>query len=611
MQKAENILQAIHKMGEKHIPLTRVYRSLFSEDLYLTAYAKIYKNDGALTPGSGGITADGTSMKTIRRIIEQLRYERFRFHPVRRAYADKKQGGKRPLGMPDFPDKLVQEALRLMLEAYYEPRFRESSHGFRSDRGFHTALKDIKEKFTGTTWFIEGDIKGCFDNIDHDILMAILARDIHDGRLLNLIRLGLEAGVVEDWQYHPNESGVPQGGILSPLLANIYLHELDVFIEGTLIPEVTRGDNRRKNPEYDSLTGAITRAGRKGDWERVALLKQQRNKLPSVDTQDPNFRRLKYVRYADDFLLGFVGTKAEARQVKAKIGVFLKEHLNLEMSETKTLITHARSDYAQFLGYSIRTNHDDGQMTRGKDGIRRRNVNGIIRLGIPYGRIDERCKEYMKKGKPIHIAPLIHYSDAHIIDAYQNWFRGIAGYYKYATDRHKLSKLKYAMEISLVKTLAHKYKTSVRDIYRRYHGYQVVNGRKYKTLQVDVPTKHAVRTIYWGAIPLRTQTDWNEPLKDAPRYRSRWISSRSDLIQRLQANTCELCGSTQDVEVHHVRKLADLKKRWAGQKEKPKWVETMIALRRKTLVVCYQCHVSIHAGRPTPTNRVNESGRAV
>jgi group II intron reverse transcriptase/maturase len=269
MQKAEHILQAMHKLGEKRIPLTRVYRCLYSEDLLLTAYAKIARNEGALTPGTANDTADGMSLQRIHDVIGQLRYERFRFRPVRRSRRPKKGGGSRPLGLPDFTDKLVQEGLRLILEAYYEPRFSNNSHGFRPGRGCHTALKDIKYHFVGTTWFIEGDIRGCYDHVDHEKLLAILARDIHDGRLLNLIRRYLEAGYMEDWQYHRTYSGVPQGGVLSPLLANIYLHELDTFVEEVVIPQHTRGKRRGPNPAYQKMCERIEKARTQGDVEQV------------------------------------------------------------------------------------------------------------------------------------------------------------------------------------------------------------------------------------------------------------------------------------------------------------------------------------------------------
>jgi len=604
MQKAEQILQAMRKMGEKHIPLTRVYRCLYSQDMFLVAYGKIARNKGALTPGTEDDTADGTSLERINKIIEQLRYERFRFRPVRRIQIPKKSKGTRPLGIPNFSEKLVQEVLRMLLEAYYEPRFSDNSHGFRPGRGCHTALEYIKKMFRGTTWFIEGDIRGCFDNVDHQVLMEILSRDIHDGRLLNLIRMILEAGYIEDWRYNRTYSGTPQGGIISPLLANIYLNELDTFIERELIPKYTRGKRRAPNPEYCRLGRRIKKAREQGDDELARSLEQERRQLPSQDTHDPNFRRLKYCRYADDFVLAFTGPKSEAEEIKAAVGTFLREKLHLEMSESKTLITHARTENAQFLGYAIKVYHSNDKMTqRTGTPIKTRSVNGQIRLGIPPGRIDEFVKRYLKGGKPIHEAALMRYSDAEIIEVYQQRFRGIAEYYKYATDRYRLNKLKYIMEIALTKTLANKHRTSVKKIYRKYCGKHTIDGRTYKTLQVEVPTKRGMRCIYWGAIPLKTVKVGTEPIDDEIRRRDWPVSTRTDLTQRLLAGKCEICGSEKRCEVHHIHKLADLKKRWRGRKEKPAWVKRMIALQRKTLVVCRKCHEDIHAGRPTPRKR--------
>ncbi|MBU1750667.1 MAG: maturase [Chloroflexi bacterium] len=608
MQSAEHVLQAMRKLGEQRIPLTRVYRCLFNEDLFLTAYDKIARNKGALTPGTADDTVDGMSLKRIRSIIEQLRYERFRFRPSRRTRIPKRHGGSRPLSVPNFSEKLAQEVLRMLLETYYEPRFRDSSHGFRPGRGCHTALTSVKQQFRGTVWFIEGDIRGCFDEIDHQVLVDILARDIHDGRLLNLIRLALEAGYVEDWQYQRTYSGAPQGGILSPLLSNVYLHELDVFVEDVLIPQYTRGQRRAPDPEYRRLGYRIKCARAAGDDQLVRELEQQRRQLPSQDTHDPHFRRLKYVRYCDDFLLGFIGSRAEAQAIKDSLSKFLREHLHLEMNATKTLITHARTEHARFLGYAISVYQADDKLSpRTGTPIKTRGINGVIRLGIPHGRVDELAKQYQHNGKPIHEARLLNDSDAQIITIYQQRFRGVAQYYKYAVDRCRLAKLKHVMEISLTKTLANKFKTSVPQIYRRYRGQHTVDGYTYKTLQVEVPTSRGPQRIHWGAIPLKVVTPGTEPIDDHIQS-SRWAFSRSDLIQRLQADKCELCGSHESCEVHHIRKLADLKKRWAGRKEKPAWVKRMIALQRKTLVLCHRCHVDIHAGQPTPKKRKGSSG---
>lgn len=597
MQKAEQILQAVHKMGVKGISLTRVYRSLYSEDLFLAAYDKIARNQGALTKGVDADTADGMSLKRIRKVIEDLRYERYRFKPARRVHIPKKSGGKRPIANPSFTDKMVQEALRMLLEAYYEPRLRDSSHGFRPGRGCHTALKHVRQKFVGKVWFIEGDIKGCFDNIDHRRLLDILSGDIKDGRLLNLIRMALEAGYVEDWVYHKTHSGTPQGGVLSPLLSNIYLHELDVFVEDDLISHYTRGTKRASTPEYNRFTTLLKYARRAGDTERVKQLEQERRQVPSQDTHDPNYRRLAYVRYADDFVLGFAGPKSEAVAIKQAIGEFLKEHLRLEMSANKTLITHARTQQARFLGYAISVYHADDKLSdKANARTKVRSANGRVRLGIPKGLIQEHVRRYQLNGKVVGETWLMDYSDAHIIETYQLRYRGLAEYYKYAVDRYRFGGLKNAMEISLVKTLARKHKTKVSSIYRKYRGTRMIDGFEYKTLQVEVSTPEGNRAFYWGAIPLKTVKPGEEPIHDKrfqPMYRR-----HTDLVRRLQADTCELCGSQKDIEVHHIRKLSDLKK--PGRREKPAWVKRMIALHRKTLVVCRDCHKAIHAGEPTP-----------
>jgi group II intron reverse transcriptase/maturase len=608
MQNAEHMLQALHKLGEQRQPLTRVYRCLYSEDLFLDAYAKISRNKGALTPGTSDDTADGTSLKHIHHLIEQLRQERFYFRPVRRIQVPKRRGGQRPLGLPNFSDKLVQETVRQLLEAYYEPQFRESSHGFRPGRGCHTALAAIQHDFTGTVWFIEADIRGCFNNISHKKLVEILSEKVHDGRLLNLIRRTLKAGYLEDWQYHHTYSGTPQGSIISPILTNIFLDRLDQFIEDVLIPRYTRGQKRRLNRNYRQLSHQITLARNQRDAGKVRKLEQQRRQLPSQETNDPNYRRLKYIRYCDDFILGFIGPKGEAEEIKQAIATFLQQELCLELNQDKTLITHAKTSQAQFLGYALSVYQADHKLSlRRGTKTKARSINGSIRLGLPYGLIGEHLKRYQRNGKLIHEPVLIHNSDAQIISIYQQRFRGLAEYYKYAVDRARLSKLKHGMEIALTKTLANKFKTRVSKIYRQYAATRLVDNHLYKTLQVVIATSTGTRTIYWGAIPLKVVKPGSQPLTDQ-KYNPRSQGIYTDLIQRLKANQCQLCGLDQDCEVHHIRKLSDLKQRWRGRKEKPEWVKVMIARQRKTIVVCRQCHLKIHAGKPTPNLKQLSSG---
>ena len=319
--------------GRRGLPCDELYRQLFNPALFLMAWGRIYANDGAMTPGACGETADGMSLAKIGRIIDALRHERYRFQPVRRVYIPKKNGGRmRPLGLPSWSDKLVGEVVRILLEAYYEPRFSGRSHGFRPGRGCHTALAEIAETWTGTTWFIEGDISDCFGSLDHDVLLSMLAEHIHDNRFLRLIKNMLRAGYLEDWQWNATLSGAPQGGVASPVLSNIYLDRLDKFAETVLIPEYTRGKSRKANPAWTKVANAMAAARRRGDRAAVRELRQQRRGLPARDPGDPGYRRLRYLRYADDHLFGFTGPKAEAEQIKQRLAEFLRDDLKLELS---------------------------------------------------------------------------------------------------------------------------------------------------------------------------------------------------------------------------------------------------------------------------------------
>src|ERR1700730_5643585 len=376
MQSANALLDIYQKRGAKGLPLERVYRHLFDPEIVLRAYGKIYRNAGATTKGATEETVDGMSLKKVQDIIDLLRQERYHWTPVRRMEIPKPKGGSRPLGIPAWGDKLAQEDLRTLLEPYYEQKFSNHSHGFRPKRGCHSALREIQRTWKGTVWFIEGDIKGCYDNIDHVVLLEIIRRDIHDGRLVRLIGGLLKAGYMEDWRYHDTLSGAPQGGILSPLLSNIYLNELDRFAEDTLIPTYTKGKRRMDNPEYTSLRTQIDNAQRREDLDEVKRLKRERRKLMAVAPCEPDYRRLRYVRYADDFLLGFTGPRKEAEEIRQRLGEFLEQQLKLTLSAEKTLISHATDDKAKFLGYEIKVTRCSHLISDNG----RRNPNGNIAL---------------------------------------------------------------------------------------------------------------------------------------------------------------------------------------------------------------------------------------
>ncbi len=587
MRTAEQVLAIIHDRGNRGLPLEDVYRQLYNPALYLAAYGKISRNRGAMTRGVTDETVDGMSEEKIARIIGLLREEKYRWTPVRRVYIEKKGSTKkRPLGLPTWSDKLLQEVIRMVLAAYYEPQFSDRSHGFRPARGCGTAISEIYHTWRGTAWFIEGDIKGCFDNIDHAVLLSILAENIHDKRFLRLVSELLKAGYVEDWRYNKTLSGTPQGGIVSPLLANIYLDRLDQYVTGTLIPRHTRGITRKANPNYDRTRWIRRRLEAQGHHEEAALLRKELGGMPSVDTSDPGYRRLRYVRYADDFLLGFAGTREEAEVIKASIQAFLRETLQLDLSGEKTLITHARTEKARFLGYEISIAAADARRTNGQ-----RTINGLVTLGVPEDIIRQKCSRYMKAGKPIHRMEVTNDDVYSIIALFQAEYRGLVNYYRAAHNLSRLRILKWTMEQALTKTLARKLKVSSKEVYRRFHAsIEHENGKTYKGLRAIV-TRPGERPLVatWGGITLARKM--TNHLPDIP-YQV-W-SARSEVLERLLAKECEICTSTVQVNVHHIRKLADLRKHG---KTPARWVTIMAARQRTTLVLCHSCHSALHAGR--------------
>ncbi|HFR3942451.1 TPA: reverse transcriptase domain-containing protein [Streptococcus suis] len=586
MRTAKTILTVIHERGKQDKPLERVYKLLFNRELYLIAYAKLYPNNGAMTKGVTEETIDGMSIQKKDMIIEQLRQETYYWRPARREYIPKKNGKHRPLGIPVWSDKLLQEVIRMILEAYYEPQFSEHSHGFRPKRGCHTALQEI-QTWKGTRWFIEGDISSYFDTIDHDVLITMLSRQIQDGRFIRLIKNMLEAGCLDDWKFHKTISGTPQGGVISPLLANIYLHQFDKWVGEELIPQYTRGKKQKANSAYNRLSRRIKCYQDKGDYKKAHQLIVERRNLPSVDTYDTSYRRLRYVRYADDFILGFTGSKAEAKAIKKQIGDFLNTKLSLELSQEKTLITHATGESAKFLGYEIKAQRVNDYI----DNKGRRSANGVIALFVPASVIESKCRQYMKNGKAIHRNNLLHDDDFSIVQTYQQEYRGLVQYYILAQNLSWFSKVYWYMETSLLKTLAFKHKSSINKMLAKYKTTTTsTNGRTVPCLQVVVPREDKPPLVAtWGGISLSYKK--KAVIEDAP-YQV--YGGRTELIKRLLANKCELCGSEENIEVHHIRKLADLNKH--NGKLVPKWKEIMSARCRKTLVTCRDCHHAIHNG---------------
>jgi group II intron reverse transcriptase/maturase len=582
MQSAGTVLGVLRERGRRGLPCNELYRQLFNPQLYLMAYGRIYSNRGAMTPGADGETADGMSEAKVASIIDALRHERYRFRPVKRVYIPKKNGKKRPLGLPSWADKIVGEVVRLLLEAYYEPRFSDRSHGFRPRRGCHTALAEVAATWSGTTWFVEGDISDCFGSLDHEVLLSVLAEHIHDNRFLRLIKQMLQAGYLEDWEWNATLSGAPQGGVCSPVLSNIYLDQLDNFVETVLIPEYTRGKHRAYNPARDAVRKAAGRARKRGDHAEARKLRKQMRGLPDGNPQDPGYRRLRYCRYADDHILGFTGPKAEAEEIKTRLAQFLRDDLKLELSEEKTLITHARTRAAKFLGYEITVQHS-------RD---RPKVNGVIGLRVPRAVVKAKCAPYLKQGKPERRPGLMNCDDHTIISIYGAEYRGLVQYYLLAGDVWKLNRLEWVSQTSMLKTLAAKHGSTVTKMARKY--------------KATVKTPHGPRTCYearaqregrkplvarFGGIPLTRQK--KAVLDDRPTVPA--TPRRNELATRLRTKRCEWCEQHAEVQVHQVRKLADLTRPGRPQ---PAWAKIMAKRRRKTLVVCAACHDAIHVEKP-------------
>lgn len=576
----------------------RLYRNLYNREFFLSAYAKLYAKEGNMTEGTDKQTIDGMSLERIDKIIESLKDLSYQPRPAKRVYIPKKNGDKRPLGIPSINDKLVQEVVRMILEAIYEEGFHESSHGFRPNRSCHTALNEIHKNFKGTSWFIEGDIKGFFDNIDHRIMTDLLRKRIKDEKFIDLIWKFLKAGYLEDWKYHGSFSGTPQGGIISPILSNIYLNELDHYI--TKYSETFNKGNRRKiNKEYHRLVSRISNLKKKYEnslekkeklniLEQIKELRKQAKSLNSIDYMDNSYKRIRYVRYADDFLVCIIGSKADAGQVKADLTNFLSETLKLELSQEKTLITNSK-DSAKFLGYEISIKRSS-QGVKDKNGVTKRQHNGNVCLKAPKDVWVNKLKSLKaiqfttnKKWEPIQRNFLVNYDDLEIITQYNSEIRGLYEYYKMAENvPNTMHRFTYFMFYSMLKTYGRKYKTSISKIIKKHSKdgvfrieYQTKKGKKYRQF---------VERKFPRVKSVNKDSRIDEPVKV-------FYLSRNGLIKRMLANKCEWCGREDDVlEVHHVRKLKDLK----GKKI---WEQMMIARQRKTMVLCKSCHVDLHAGR--------------
>lgn len=603
MRNPINLLSSLQTHStDRSYTFERLYRSLYNPELFLMAYQNIYASQGNMTKGTDGKTIDAMSLNRIEGIIASLKDESYQPQPSRRTYIPKKNGKMRPLGIPSFDDKLVQECVRLLLEAIYEGSFSKCSHGFRPKHSCHTALKHIQTCFTGVKWFVEGDIKGFFDNIDHEVMVGILAERIQDERFLRLIRKFLKAGYLEDWRYHNTYSGTPQGGIISPILANIYLDKLDRFME-KLKKQFDSGAKRATFPatyELEKKRGVLAKKLRGANseeeknilTEKIREIDKKKRTLPHTDPFDTTFKRLQYVRYADDFLVGIIGSKEDALAIKGQVGEFLTGSLKLELSDEKTLVTHS-AKRARFLGYDIYVRRSN-IARRDKNGRLSRTLSGSVCLELPseimrkklldYGAMTIETTVYGKENwKSKGRYYLKDNDDLEILDQYNSEIRGFRNYYRIANNSAHAGSFGYIMQYSMFKTFAAKYRTSVKKIIRRLRV-----GKHFGVQFKDKKGKTKTRLFYKDGFARMSATKSNsvDKIPNTVIY-----SSKTSLMDRLSARQCELCGKTDvDIEMHHVRKLKDLK-------GKSYWERFMIARNRKTLALCADCHQKLHNGK--------------
>ncbi len=613
VERRLNSLQTLSRQGK---PVNGLFRLLTGSDLiWERAYADIAPNKGALTAGTDpDNTLDGFSFERVAKIRAKLADGTYRFSPVRRVNIPKPDGRTRPLGIPTADDKLVQAAVKIVLQQVYEPIFSDRSHGFRKDRSCHTALTEVRGTWKGSKWLVEVDVVGFFDNIDQATLLGLLGQRVDDPKLLGLIKQMLDAGYVEDWTWKPTFSGTPQGGVISPLLANIYLHELDRFME-----EVKKGfdlgKGRRHHREYHRLSSLMTKRRLKASRlskngatpEEVQVLQREMKELeaerrqhPASEPFDPNFRRVTYCRYADDFLIGVIGSKEDARLILEQVRTFLRERLKLAVSDAKSGVRKA-DEGAEFLGYTVRTYSADYRRTITRLG-RAEKVNvvtDVVQLHVPKHKLVRFAEKHHLGNLSVvegTMRPeLVNSSDAEILMGYNSLLRGLAEYYKLGTQwRKQISPLAHVWWFSLMKTLARKHKTSIRDVMDRLFTrqgselgitYDAENGKK---CFVAIMRLRHVKSpaVAYGRSPAAgrmTNTADDEPT-------TAFSPNRNDVLDRLRAGSCEACGdAASPVEVHHVRKMADM-----GDVSLFAFLKA--ARTRKRMVLCRPCHTAHHTG---------------
>ena len=546
-----------------------VYRLLYDENIYIIAYNAIKSNHGAETKGADGTSLNGFCMEWVQEIISSLRNESYHPLPNKTQLIPKKNGKMRKLGFPNGKDKLLQEAVRIILECIYEPTFSDYSHGFRPNRSTQTAMAQT-ENWHGTSWFIEGDISACFDEIDHRVLEATLRERIADERFIRLINKMLRAGYFDmQHEFHQTNSGAPQGSTCSPILANIYLDKLDRFLT-TIAERENIGRSRRKSSVYTSIQYQIQKL-RNAEYslengEQIHKLVRIRKSQPSVDMFDPKFRRVRYVRYADDFLVGITASLQFAKSVRDEIKQFLQETLHLRLNMDKTKTTHAHNEKAFFLGYFIQRGN---KASRNKGNIRiKANINGMV---------EKLCQNGMCNGDsfPIGITQFITLPPEKLVNYGNQVLRGLINQAVGCINFHECARIQYIVQFSVAKTLARKYDISMKKVFKKFGtsinvDYLTENNRE-RTIQLVLYPNFKRRPKHFYTLLTASKTPFE------PTYH----------LRNPTKQPCTICGKTDGICMFH-RKPVSL----ISRPSKP-IIEHMIRINRRQIPVCKQCFKSL------------------
>jgi len=603
MRNPAVVLKSLEENAQnKEYAFERLYRNLYNPDFYMLAYNNIAKSQGSMTQGSDGMTLDNMTKSRINKIIDSLKDHSYQPNPARRTYIEKKNSDKkRPLGIPSTDDKLVQEIIHMLLQAIYEPTSSKNSHGFRPKRSCLTALFQIQSSFLGTKWFIEGDIKACFDSFDHHVLINLLRKRIKDEYFIALMWKFLKAGYMEQWTYFETYSGTPQGSGMSPILANIYLHELDMFMQNYKV-KFDKGDREKRivNKDYSKISGQfayrmrkyckaranLTREERKQTLKPILKLRGERAWMQIHPIREEGFKRLQYNRYADDFLIGVIGSEQDALQLKSELAIFLQDTLKLTLSAEKTKVTHS-AELVRYLGYDITISRNKG-VKRNKKGALAREWYGNVELYLPKEKWVAKLQEYKtfryvyrddgkEIWKTLHRGKLVNWSDVDIISRYNSEIRGIYNYYRLANNVSILNSFAFIMSRSMQKTFACKYKSTCSKMRKKY----TVN----KVFGVEYKTKGGMKRCEFYHDGFQRKNIGlldDENVDILPVFRK--YQGRNSLAMRLNAGKCEVCGTeTEDIHMHHVRTMKQL----TGANI---YELTMLKIRRKSLALCAECY---------------------